>query len=62
MAIGAVAITGGIILFSESKKNERKANEVAIEFNMKLESAEIFRYTIGLEKYYPAVSLKLNIK
>jgi hypothetical protein len=62
MACGAVAITGGIISFSASKKNERKANEMAIVFNMKLESTEIYRYKIALKKYYPAVSLNLKFR
>ena len=59
---GAAAITGGIILFSASKRNERKANEVAVSFNMKFESAEIYRNNTGLKEYYPAVSLKFIIK
>lgn len=62
MACGAVAITGGIILFSASKKNEKKANEMAVAINMKLESAEIYRHEVALKKYYPAVSLKFNLR
>lgn len=62
MACGAVAISGGIILFSASKKNERKANEGAVSFNLKYERAEVYRYNNELKIYYPAVSLKLNIR
>lgn len=62
MASAAVVFTGGIILFSASKRNERKAGEVPAMFKMKLESSEMYRYKAKLGRYYPALAIKLNIR
>lgn len=62
MTGGAVAIAGGIVLFSASKRNERKAHEATVAFKLKVESSELYRVKFGLEKYYPAISLKLDFR
>lgn len=62
IASGAASIAGGIILFSASKRNERKANEMAVSFNLKVESATRYQDVRITNNYYPACSLRISLK
>ncbi|HET9431384.1 MAG TPA: hypothetical protein VFO70_09405 [Chitinophagaceae bacterium] len=61
MAGGGLAIAGGVILFSASKKNETRANEM-MALNLKLERSQSYELTRIVYHYYPALSLRIRIK
>ncbi|HEY0677491.1 MAG TPA: hypothetical protein VGD17_04360 [Chitinophagaceae bacterium] len=59
---GAVITTTGILLLSASKRNERKANEMAVNLRLTIESAELYNYGIRDQKHFPALSLEISLK
>jgi hypothetical protein len=58
---GAAAITGGIVLFSASKRNEKKANEMAMAFRFKLESTDMYKYNHAVRNSYPAMAVNIGL-
>ncbi|HET9055304.1 MAG TPA: hypothetical protein VFN30_00510 [Chitinophagaceae bacterium] len=58
---GAAIAVGGIVLLSASKRNERKANEQKVTFNLKLENSEKISKRVALKTYYPALSMRIPL-
>lgn len=57
---GAAAVTGGIILFNASKKNQQNATRSAIALNLKWENVKLIRNVTLKNNFYPALSLKIG--
>lgn len=60
MACGVPAVAGGVVLFSASKRNERKANEMSMAFHLQLQSVNTYQYQHLTKTYYPALSLHIG--
>jgi hypothetical protein len=59
---GLGAMAGSIPLFIASGRNKRKANEIGVVFNMKLEKCIVVQNEMADSNYYPALSLKIGFK
>lgn len=62
IAGGGASIAGGIVLLSASSRNERKANEMNVAFNLKLEEVKTYGLKGPGNTYIPALSLSIGFK
>ena len=58
---GGAATAGGIFLFSASKRNQGKGNDMAL-FHLKMEKATVYGLGRAENYHFPAVSVKIKIK
>lgn len=59
---GAVAVTGGILLFSAANKNEKKSDGMAAGVRLKMQNNDLFKYNHKALSGYPAIAVQFNIK
>lgn len=62
LAAGGAAIATGIILFSASNRNKKKADEKLLTFNLKLERTDFIQHAITGKKNYPALAFNIRLK
>ena len=59
---GGAAVTTGILLFNASNRNKKKAEGLAMTLDLKLEKAVLLENLTLQNNYYPALSVKLELK